>query len=279
MMKCIVRRAPAGRVALMSAAGVFLLGPTAPLSAQSVEDWPVHSMDRPVPPIVAPGRGGAPIPPPSDATVLFNGQNLSQWRSSSGGHPGWRVEKGYYFEVVPQTSDIMVAQREGDIVTLESFGDMQLHAEWMIPGDIAGEGQVRGNSGIFFGGRRYEVQILDSYQNRTSTYPDGQAAALYGQYPPLVNASRPPGEWQTYDIIFHGPRFGTGGELLRPARLTVFHNGVLVQDNATLVGQTRHQARPPYEPHPEKMPITLQNHGERVRFRNVWVRELTGAER
>jgi hypothetical protein len=231
-----------------------------------VEAWPVHSMERPVPPVVDPGPAVGPVPPPSDAVVLFDGADLSQWRATGGGPAGWRVEGGY-MQVVPGA---------GSIRTAGEFGDVQLHIEWAAPSPASGEGQGRGNSGVMFGDGRYEVQVLDSYRNRT--YADGQAAALYGQYPPLVNATRPPGEWQSYDIVFRGPRFDGEGNLLRPARVTVFHNGVLVQDNVTLVGPTTHQARPPYRAHPERLPIRLQDHSDPVRFRNIWLRELPDQE-
>jgi hypothetical protein len=156
-------------------------------------------------------------------------------------------------------------------VSARAFGDVQLHIEWATPSPARGSGQARGNSGVFLMGR-YEVQVLDSYQNRT--YPDGQAAAIYGQYPPLVNASRPPGEWQTYDIVFRRPRFDANGALVSPARMTVFHNGVLVQDDVELTGPSGHQSRPPYERHADRLPIRLQDHGDPVRFRYIWVREL-----
>jgi hypothetical protein len=178
----------------------------------------------------------------------------------------------YIVEDLVTRRALEVVPRTGGIQTAQSFGDVQLHIEWAAPAEIRGEGQGRGNSGVFFGGGRYEVQVLDSYDNRT--YADGQAAALYGQYPPMVNASRPPGEWQTYDIVFRGPRFDAQGNVTRPARVTVFHNGVLVQDNTELAGPTTHQARPPYQAHPERLPISLQDHGDLVRFRNIWVREL-----
>ncbi|MGB6682272.1 MAG: DUF1080 domain-containing protein, partial [Candidatus Acidiferrum sp.] len=159
----------------------------------------------------------------------------------------------------------------GYIYTKQAFGDCQLHVELREPTPPHGESQERGNSGVFLMGL-YEVQVLDSYENKT--YADGQASALYGQYPPLVNASRPPGQWQWYDIVFHGPRFGPGGKLLRKAHVTVFHNGVLVQDNVELTGPTENGARPPYKAHPEKLPLALQDHGDPVRFRNIWIREL-----
>jgi Domain of Unknown Function (DUF1080) len=149
---------------------------------------------------------------------------------------------------------------------------VQLHIEWASPNPPVGKGQDRGNSGVFFADGRYEVQVLDSRDN--TTYADGQAGALYGQFPPLVNATRAPGEWQTYDIVYHRPRFKTDGTLASAARLTVFHNGVLIQDNMELVGPTANKSRPPYTAHPDRLPITLQDHGHPVRFRNVWLREL-----
>jgi len=226
------------------------------LLAQEPREWPIHSMERPQPPVVraAPARAGAP---PSDAIVLFDGRSLAAWRSADDTtRPArWRIADGF-MEVVKGT---------GAIETRRAFGDVQLHIEWASPATPHGEGQERGNSGVFLMGR-YEVQVLDSYRNRT--YPDGQAAALYGQRPPLVNASRPPGEWQTYDIVFRRPRFDAAGKLLQPARVTVLHNGV------ELTGPSAHQARPPYEKHADRLPISLQDHGVAVRFRNVWVREL-----
>ncbi len=218
--------------------------------------WKIHSMDRPEAPVIDPGNAGRP---PSDAIVLFDGTDLSQWQRDDGGAPRWKVENGY-MEVT-----------RGSIETKRSFGDCQLHIEWATPARVRGDGQGRGNSGVFLMGR-YEIQILDSYQNRT--YADGHAGAVYAQFPPLVNASRGPGQWQSYDIIWHGPRFDTDGALTRPARVTVLHNGVLVQDNVELTGPTAWQSRPPYEPHPEKAPISLQDHGDPTRFRNIWIREL-----
>jgi hypothetical protein len=242
----------------LAAVMAFVAGP---LGAQSVGDWPVHAPDRPQPPVVDPGRGALPVPPPRDAVVLFDGRDLAKWAHATGSDAKWVVRDGY-FEVV---------RGSGDLQTRDGFGDVQLHVEWMSPVAVRGEGQDRGNSGVYLM-NTYEVQVLDSYDNRT--YPDGQAAALYGQYPPLVNASRPPGEWQSYDIVFHRPRFGPNGELLRPATITVLHNGVLVQDNVALTGPTAHHARPPYVAHADRLPIKLQDHGHAVRFRNIWLREL-----
>jgi hypothetical protein len=182
-----------------------------------------------------------------------------------GGPAGWKVVGGA----------LEVVKGAGDIQTAAPFGDAQIHVEWATPSPGVGEGQHRGNSGVFPMGL-YEVQVLDSYQ--TKTYPDGQASALYGQHPPLVNASRPPAQWQTYDIVFRGPRFDAQGKLLRPARVTILHNGVLVQDARELSGPTAHQARPPYAAHPAKLPLKLQEHGDPVRYRNIWIRELPEIE-
>jgi hypothetical protein len=224
-------------------------------------EWQIHDMNRPMAPVVTPGPPGPPVPPPSDAVVLFNGKNLDGWTDAKGQPAGWKVEDGY-MEVVKGT---------GSIQTVKGFGDCQLHVEWMAPSPATGEGQDRGNSGVFLMGL-YEVQVLDSYNSRT--YADGQAAAIYGQYPPLVNACRPPGEWQTYDIVFHRPRFGQNGELLCPARMTVFHNGLLVHECAQLTGPTAHRARPPYTMTPDRLPVALQDHGNPVRFRDIWIRSL-----
>jgi hypothetical protein len=235
-----------------------VLGLTA-IAAQQVYQWEVHDMNRPRPPIVTPGAEDRL--PPSDAIVLFDGTNLDAWRSGKdGGQAKWKVQDGY-MEVVPDT---------GDILTRQTFGSCQLHIEWASPEVVKGSGQGRGNSGIFLMDR-YEVQVLDSYNN--DTYPDGQAAAIYGQKPPLVNACRKPGQWQTYDIIFHAPVF-RDGSVEKPATVTVLHNGVLVQDHWEIQGSTFHKRRAAYEPHPEKMPLRLQDHGNLVRFRNIWIRPL-----
>ena len=232
--------------------------------AQVQTTWKIHDPERPVPTAIDPGTASTqdlPGRPPSDATVLFDGKELSKWAHKDGSTAKWKVENGYA-EVVAKT---------GYVYTRESFGDCQLHVEFAEPVPPKGESQEGGNSGVFLMGL-YEIQVLDSYQNKT--YADGQAAAVYGQYPPLVNASRPPGQWQTYDIVFHGPRFDKEGKLLRPARVTVLHNGVLVQDNVELSGPTAHGARPPYTPQPERLPLALQDHGNPVRYRNIWIRDL-----
>ena len=249
---------------------VLLVGAAALYNFAGSKDkqWKIHDMDRPQPAVITPPTASTQETPgqaPSDAIVLFDGKDLSRWRSDSGEPTKWKVENGYMESV----------RGAGMIVTSESFGDCQLHVEWATPTPPKGESQGRGNSGVFLM-KQYETQVLDSYQNKT--YPDGQAGAIYGQYPPQVNASRPPGQWQTYDIIFHPPRFDKDGKLLKPAYETVLHNGVLVQDNVELMGPTAHQARPPYKAHPAKMPISLQDHGNPVRYRNIWIRELAVEE-
>ena len=224
--------------------------------------WRVHDAARPQPPRVTPGA--SPGAPPADAVVLFGGQDLSAWAQRGPGgelvDPKWPVRDGY-FETAAKT---------GSIVTRQSFGDVQLHLEWAAPPAVAGEGQGRGNSGVIFMGR-YEVQVLDMHDNRT--YADGGAASLYGQWPPLMTAPRPPGEWQTYDIVFEAPRF-EGEALVRPAFVTVFWNGVLAQHRQELKGPTAHRTAPAYAPHPPELPLTLQDHSNPVRFRNIWVRRI-----
>lgn len=225
--------------------------------------WKQHDEQRPQPRIARPA-GPLLTRAPADATVLFDGASLNDWRDGKDGPARWKVENGY-MEVVPGT---------GDIHTESAWRDAQLHVEFATPVPPEGEGQHRGNSGVFLM-TKYEVQVLDSYGN--TTYPDGQAAAIYGQYPPLVNASLPPGEWQSYDIVFHAPRFA-GPRVTQPARFTVFHNGILVQDNVELVGPTSHGQRDPYTAHADRLPLALQDHGQRVRYRNIWIRELTPVE-
>ena len=232
--------------------------------AQSQPRWKIHDMSRPRPAVIDPGTASTqqtPGQPPSDAIVLFDGKDLSKWRSMDGTATRWIVKDGYMEAV----------KGSGAVRTLQNFGDCQLHIEWATPLKVEGEGQGRGNSGVFLMGK-YEVQVLDSYQNQT--YADGQAAAIYGQHPPLVNACRKPGEWQIYDIIFHGPRFDEIGELIRPARMTILHNGVLVQDNVEVLGPTTWMQRLPYSAHRKKLPLSLQDHGNPVRYRNIWIREL-----
>jgi hypothetical protein len=226
--------------------------------------WHVHDSDRPQPPVITPGK--KPGDAPSDAVVLFDGKNLDQWTSGKRTGPDaepakWIVKDGY-FECVPKS---------GYLFTKESFGpDVQLHLEFATPTPPQGESQGRGNSGVFFYGGTYEIQVLDCFGNKT--YPDGQTSALYGQWPPLVNACRA-GEWQTYDIVFEAPRW-KDGKLVSPAYATVFHNGVLTQPHRALFGGTAHRKVVDYKEHPEKGPLALQDHGNPVRYRNVWIREL-----
>ena len=242
---------------------VFMLPGTRPLSG-APQQYKQHDRNHPLPPVITPGesstqdRAGAP---PSDAIVLFNGHDLSNWESVKGGPARWKVGDGY-FEVAPGTGDIQTRQR---------FGDMQLHVEWATPNPPHGEDQDRGNSGVFLMGL-FEVQVLDSYHS--VTYADGQAGAIYGQYPPLVNACRAPGQWQTYDIIFHEPLFSNEGTVLRRARITVIQNGVLVQDDVAPMGPTGHHVRPQYPFMPPELPLALQDHNHPVRYRNLWVREI-----
>lgn len=216
--------------------------------------WAQHDPQRPQPPVARP-VGAVVIPPPADATVLFGGQTLDAWTDA-----GWRLENGY-----------VEASGRGDLRTKASFGDAQMHVEYAIPANASGEGQSRVNSGVVMMGI-YEVQILDSYGN--TTYADGQAGALYGQEPPLYNASLPPGEWQSLDIIFRRPRF-EGNRARSPARFTVIHNGVVVQESEPLTGPTSHGKRQPYAAHDDRLPLVLQNPEQPIRFRNIWIRELT----
>jgi hypothetical protein len=242
----------------------FLFG-AAICNAQVDPKWEIHDRNRPNPPVItpaAPSTQDAPGKPPSDAVVLFDGKDISKWVSKKDGSPAkWTVADGY----------LEVASKTGDIQTKEGFGDCQLHVEFREPSPPKGEDQDRGNSGVFLMGL-YEIQVLDSYNSKT--YPDGQAGAVYGQYPPLVNASRAPGEWQTYDIIWHGPRFDASGKLTKPAHVSVIHNGVLVQDNVELTGPTGHHVRPPYAAGADKLPLALQDHNHPVRYRNIWLRPL-----
>jgi hypothetical protein len=232
--------------------------------AQVNTKWKIHDLNRPVPAVITPGTASTQDSPgkaPSDAIVLFDGKDLSQWLDKDGAAAKWKVENGY-IQVVPET---------GYIHTKTPFGDCQLHVEFSEPVPPQGASQERGNSGVFLMGL-YEIQVLDSYENKT--YADGQAAAVYGQYPPLVNASRPPGQWQSYDIVFHAPHFDRSGKLLKSARVTVFHDGVLVQDNVEIRGRTAIGDIPTYVPGPDKLPLALQDHGDLVRYRNIWIREL-----
>lgn len=212
---------------------------------------------EPVPPVVDPGDETTP---PSDAVVLFDGTGLSAWEGRDG-DAAWSVADGVF----------TVAAGTGDIRTRRAFGDVQLHLEWRAPAEVVGEGQERGNSGVYLMGL-YEVQVLDSYDNRT--YSNGQAGSIYKQSMPAVNASRPPGQWQSYDIVFMAPRFDAAGNLERPATMTVFHNGVLIQNHFELQGPTVYIGEPAYEQHAARLPLRLQDHGNAVSYRNIWVREL-----
>jgi 3-keto-disaccharide hydrolase len=238
----------------------------------------VHDPARPHPRVVSPGAG--PGQPPSDAEVLFDGKSLAKWTRATLGVPGnlgasgysiqsgdapWKVADGY-FEVVPGS---------GAIATRGRFGSVQLHVEWASPSPPHGSSQDRGNSGIFIMGL-YEVQVLDSYRNQT--YADGQAGAIYGQWPPLVNATRPPGEWQAYDIVFEAPEL-EGDRVITPAYLTVFLNGVVLHNRKALIGPTVYRQAPKYTAGPPDGPIVLQDHDHPVRYRNIWIRPLTGYDR
>jgi hypothetical protein len=226
--------------------------------------WRVHDDKRPRAPVVTPGTfstADSPGKAPSDAIILFDGRSLAAWQTEKGGAPGWKVENGY----------MEVSGGSGDILTRDRFGDCQLHVEFREPAPPTGNSQGRGNSGVFLAGL-YEVQVLDSYNNLT--YADGQASAIYGQSPPLVNASRPPGEWQVYDIVYTSPRFEKG-RVSTPGYLTVFHNGVITQNHTRLLGATVHHALPPLVVHDVAMPIKLQDHGMAVRYRNIWIRRLS----
>lgn len=221
--------------------------------------WKVHDSQRPGPRVVTPGAENRL--PPSDAVVLFDGRDLAGWvDNTTGGPASWKVENGYC-EV-----------GRGDIRTRDEWGDCQLHLEFAAPTEVVGDSQRRGNSGVFMMGR-YEIQVLDCYEN--PTYADGTTGAIYGQYPPLVNACRPPGEWQSYDVVWIAPRFD-GARLVSPALCTLLHNGVVLHYNRPLLGPTSHRAAPSAEPHGPIGPLRLQDHGNSVRFRNIWYRRLVG---
>lgn len=223
--------------------------------------WRIHDGNRPQPRVVTPGPATSAVAAPSDATVLVGpGSDLGAWQMEDRSPATWSMRDG-----VLQTG-------KGMIQTKAEFTDLQLHVEFATPAEVRGDSQGRGNSGVFLG--KFEIQVLDSYNNRT--YPDGQAAAMYGQYPPLVNASRPPGQWQAYDIVFTAPRFAANGSLSKPAVVTVFHNGVVVHNATPFWGPTAHRKIDPYTPDTAKAPIRLQDHGNPVRYRNIWVRPLAG---
>jgi Domain of Unknown Function (DUF1080) len=252
------------RTLLCAVLGVLASGVA--LRAAPVETgWLGHDRNRPQPTVVDPGVPSTPEKAgkaPSDAVVLFDGSGLSSWVAMDGQPTKWLVHDGA-MECVPGS---------GYARTLQSFGACQLHVEFATPSPAHGQSQGRGNSGVFFGMGRYEIQVLDSYENKT--YADGSCGAVYNQYPPLVNVSRKPGEWQSYDILWTPPRFAKDGTLLSAARVTVFQNGVVIQNNVELIGETAWMERAPFKAHPEKLPIALQDHGNPVRYRNIWVREL-----
>jgi hypothetical protein len=266
-MKTMVRRAASVIVvALCGAAAIPVL--TQQQNRLGYDDtpmqpsgkWRVHDSKRPQPRVITPGTATAPAGAPSDATVLVGtGADLGAWQMSDGSAATWPMKEG------------ILQSGKGMIQTKEQFSDVQLHVEFATPSEVKGEGQGRGNSGVFLAGV-FEVQVLDSFQNQT--YPDGQAAAMYGQYPPMVNASRAPGEWQAYDIAFTAPRFNAAGALDKPATVTVFHNGVIMHNATPFWGPTQHKMIGKYQPSNAKGPIRLQDHGNPVRFRNVWVRPL-----
>jgi Domain of Unknown Function (DUF1080) len=218
----------------------------------------LNGIDWPVPPIVTPGKEDRD--PPSDAVVLFDGKGFDEWK----GAKDWKVDEDGAFTV------------KGAIQTKKDFGDYQLHVEFAEPTPAKGKGQGRGNNGIGLSGARYEIQVLDSYDN--PTYPEGQAASVYNQRPPMVNSSRKPGEWQSYDIVFTTPRFVNDGKLAKPGFVTVIHNGVVVQNHTEILGGTHFDRATAYAKHPEKAPIVLMYHGDPVRFRNIWVREIKEPE-
>lgn len=227
------------------------------------QKWLVHDATRPEPWIITPPTASTQEKPgkaPSDAVVLFDGKDLSKWVNGKGEAAQWKVENGY-----------MEVNGTGSIKTKDGFGSCQLHVEWASPIEVKGDSQGRGNSGVMIMGL-YEIQVLDSFNNRT--YSDGQASAVYGQYPPLVNASRKPGEWQTYDIIFEAPQYD-GDKVTQPGHFTILHNGILVHNRVKSLGRVAHKYSAKYAPHEDKLPLMLQDHNNPVRFRNIWIRPLT----
>ena len=256
----------ASMVVVLIVLGAAASGQQAPVGyddtpMQPTGKWRVHDGKRPHPTVVKPGvTNETVVPPPGDATVLLGPRDdLSAWQMADGSAPTWMMKDG------------VLLTGKGMLQTRRQFTDVQLHVEWATPADVKGDSQGRGNSGVFLLGH-FEIQVLDSYNN--PTYPDGQAAAMYGQYPPLVNVSRSPGEWQVYDIIFTAPRFTSDARLERPAVATVIHNGVVVHHATEFWGPTRHRSVLPYLPAMARGPIALQDHGNPIRYRNIWVREV-----
>jgi len=242
---------------------VFLLSFFQITHAQEIDrskgDPKISEYYTPEAPVVTPGKTAHEAP--SDAFILFDGKDFSNWEGDKNQPIGWTLENGA----------MVVKGGSGGIKTKRGFGDCQLHIEFRTPAEVKGDGQGRGNSGIFLMGK-YELQVLDNYNNKT--YVNGQAGSMYKQLPPLVNVCRPPGEWQTYDIIFTAPRFYDDGRLKSQARITVIQNGVLVQNNTTIWGSTEYIGSPVYKKHSDKEPIFLQDHGNPTAFRNIWIREL-----
>lgn len=259
-------------IALSAVCGALLTSPVAAADAPvgytdtpviPGQKWHVHDPNRPHPRVLTSGETFSHnAPAPSDATVLFDGKDLSKWKNDKGGAAAWKVADGY----------MEVAAKAGSITTKDEFGDFQLHLEFATPAKVRGNSQGRGNSGIFLHGI-YEMQVLDCYEN--PTYADGQAGAMYGQFPPLVNPVKKPGEWQTYDIIFEGPRWDQDGKLIKKASVTAILNGVVVQHRKEYMGPTKHKETTSYDGvKTTRGPISLQDHGDPMRFRNIWIRPL-----
>lgn len=225
------------------------------------QKWRVHDGSRPQRTVVTPGKTFSHLAPaPSDAVVLFDGKDLSKWKSAKGA-AGWKVENGY----------MEIAKDGGSIETVDNFGDFQLHLEFATPAKVEGNSQGRGNSGVIIFGL-YEIQVLDSYNN--PTYPDGQVGAMYGQYPPLVNAAKPPGEWQSYDIVFEAAQWDKDGKQTKKSNVTVILNGVVLHNRKEFIGTVKHREVATYAPHAPKGPIQLQDHHNPTRYRNIWIRSL-----
>lgn len=249
---------------------------------RKTKPWEATEYYTPVPPVVTPGVHSSA---PSDAIVLFDGDDLKEWVSPKFPY-GVNMEQNKAFADLTFSTDystrdaatwevkdgqLIVAPEKGGVETVRAFGDVQMHIEWLAPVDPGKESQQYSNSGVFFMGL-YEVQILNNYEN--ATYVNGQASSIYKQHPPLVNACRPPGEWQTYDIVFNAPKFDDKDKLITPAYVTVIHNGILTQNHVELLGPTCYIGKPYYVAHPTMLPLSLQDHGNKVRFRNIWIREL-----
>jgi Domain of Unknown Function (DUF1080) len=226
--------------------------------------WHIHDGKRPQPRVLRPGPFSATSAPADAIVLLGDRDDLSAWQMLDGSRPTWAMKDG------------VLETGKGPLRTKAEFTDFQLHVEFATPAAVQGDSQGRGNSGVFLLGK-FEIQVLDSYDN--PTYPDGQAAAMYGQYPPLVNVSRPPGAWQTYDIVFNAPRFSAAGALDTPAIVTVLHNGVVVHHATAFWGPTAHRKIDPYTPDAAKGPIALQDHGNPVRYRNIWIRPIAGYDK